>query len=75
MSEVQKRNWIFEAEEIFEEIVDDPDNVNMKIPDEVAEAAGLVPGDTVKISVGDQGTMIIEKVTQKETNEQEEKGA
>jgi len=61
MSEEQK-SWTFKAEEIFEDIPDDPENINMKIPDEVAKAAGLQPGDPIKISWGDQGTVIIEKM-------------
>lgn len=58
--------WIFKAEDIFEEIPDDPKNVNMTIPDEVAEKAGLNPGDKIKILLGDQGTIIIEKLGDKE---------
>jgi len=71
MSEEQKRTWIYKQEEIFQDISDDPDNVLMNIPDEVAERANLKPGDTIKILVGDQGTMIIEKVN-KEEDEQKE---
>jgi len=54
--------WTFKAEDIFEEIPQDPENINMTIPPEVAEAVGLEPGDPVKIMVGDQGTIIIEKL-------------
>jgi frataxin-like iron-binding protein CyaY len=61
MSEEQK-SWIYNAEDIFEDIPDDLENCQMKIPDEVAAAVGLVPGDTVKILLGDQGTVIIQKV-------------
>lgn len=69
---IEAKRYIFKAEEIFEDIPDDPKNVNMKIPDEIAEAAGIKPGDTVKILWGDQGTVIIEKVTdEKETNVEE----
>ena len=60
--EKNKNQWIFKAEEIFEDIPEDPENVNMKIPDEIAEAAGLKPGDPIKILWGDQGTIIIEKL-------------
>ena len=65
------KQWLFKAEEIFEDIPDDPKNVNMNIPPEIAEAAGFEPGDTLKILWGDQGTIIIEKV--KEENNGEEK--
>lgn len=71
MSEEQKRRWIFNQEEIFQDIPGDTENVNMTIPPEVAKAIGLVPGDLIKISVGDQGTMIIQKIDKKEQNEQE----
>jgi len=54
--------WTFKAEEIFEDIPNDLENVNMKIPDEIAEAVGIKPGDTIKVLWGDQGTIIIEKV-------------
>lgn len=73
MSEENPRRWIYKQEEIFQDIENDPDNVNMTIPPEVAEAVGIVPGDTIKISIGDQGTMIIEKVklNEKETHGEE----
>lgn len=57
--------WEFKVEDIFTDIPDDPKNVNMKIPDEVAEAAGFKPGDTIKVLWGDQGTIKIEKVEPK----------
>ena len=58
----EQKSWTFKAEDIFEDIPDDPENINMKIPDEIAEAAGLQPGDNIKVLWGDQGTIIIEKV-------------
>lgn len=63
----QAKRYIYSAEEIFEDIPDDPENVNMKIPEEIAEEVGIKPGDTVRILWGDQGTIIIEKVKE-ETN-------
>ena len=59
------KTWEFKAEDIFTDIPDDPKNINMKIPDEVAEAAGIKPGDTIKVLWGDQGTIKIEKVEPK----------
>jgi antitoxin component of MazEF toxin-antitoxin module len=53
---------IYNQEEIFQDIPGDSDQVMMKIPDEIAEAAGIKPGDTIKVSWGDQGTIIITKV-------------
>ena len=63
--EDKSKTWEFKAEDIFTDIPDDPKNVNMKIPDEVAEAAGFKPGDTIKVLWGDQGTIKIEKVERK----------
>ena len=71
MSEEQKA-FIYKVEDIFEDIPDDPKNVNMTIPPEIMEKAGLKEGDTIKISYGDKGTIIFEKVDKKETNEKEE---
>jgi len=73
MSEEQKA-FIYKVEDIFEDIPDDPKNINMTIPPEIMEKVGLTEGDTIKISYGDQGTLILEKVDKKETNEQEETG-
>ena len=53
---------IYNQKEIFQDIPGNPDQVMMKIPDEIAEAAGIKPGDTIKVSWGDQGTIIITKV-------------
>jgi hypothetical protein len=63
--------WIFKAEDIFSDIPDDSENVVMKIPDEVAEKAGLVPGDKLRILSGDQGTIIIEKLGEETDNDGE----
>jgi len=68
MSEEQKR-WEYKAEEIFEDIPGDENNVNMKIPPEVMEANGWKEGDTVRILWGDHGTIVIEKVEEKDTEE------
>ena len=73
MSE-EKKAFIYKVEDIFEDIPDDPKNMNMTIPPEIMEQAGLKTGDTIKISYGDQGSLILEKVDKKETNEQEEPG-
>jgi len=61
--------WTFKAEDIFEEIPQDPENINMTIPPEVAEAVGLEPGDPIKIMLGDQGTIIIEKLGDEENSD------
>jgi hypothetical protein len=50
----------YNYEEIFEDIPGDPDNILMKIPDDILEAAGWQVGDTLKISVKD-GALILSK--------------
>jgi AbrB family looped-hinge helix DNA binding protein len=40
----------YKVEDIFEDDPDNPDNVLMKIPDEIAERMGWKPGDTLKIN-------------------------
>jgi len=50
----------FKAEEIFEDIPGDPDNVMMKIPPEICEQQGWKEGDTLNIKVED-GALIISK--------------
>jgi len=69
MSEAKR--FIYKAEEIFEDIPDDPKNVNMKIPDEIAKEAGLEPGDNIRILWGDKGTVVIEKVIEEEESDGE----
>ena len=51
---------IFKAEEIFQEIPDDPDHVIMTIPPEICEQQGWKEGDTLNIKVED-GTLVISK--------------
>jgi hypothetical protein len=58
---------VYKYEDIFQDIPDDPENVHMTIPPEICEEVGLEPGDTVKILLGDQGTVIIEKVKKEES--------
>lgn len=55
--------FTYAAEDIFEDIEGDSENVLMNIPPEVCDAAGLEPGDTIKVELGDQGSIIITKVT------------
>jgi formylmethanofuran dehydrogenase subunit D len=50
----------FLAEEIFEDIPGDPDNVMMKIPPEILERNGWKEGDTLTINLED-GAIVISK--------------
>ena len=68
----EKKTWTFKAEDIFEDIPDDLENINMNIPEEIADAAGLKPGDPIKILWGDQGTIIIEKLEKDNSGEEEQ---
>jgi hypothetical protein len=52
---------IFNAEDIFEDIEGDPDNVIMKFPPEVLEATGWKEGDTLDITIED-GSIVVKKV-------------
>ena len=60
------KTYTFKAEDIFEDIENDSENLNMNIPPEIAEEMNWQPGDTLKILLGDQGTIIISKVEEKE---------
>ena len=59
------KQYEYKVEDIFEDIPNDPKNVKMTIPPEIMEQVGLESGDTIKISYGDQGTLILEKVDEK----------
>ncbi len=48
------------AEEIFEEIDGDPDNILMKIPQEILDHNGWKEGDVLTIKIED-GAIVIEK--------------
>lgn len=56
----------YKVDDIFQEIPDDPKNLIMNLPPEICEEVGLEPGDTVKILIGDQGTLIIEKLKEED---------
>jgi hypothetical protein len=52
---------LYNADDIFQDIDGDPENVTMTIPPEVYEAMGWNEGDTLKIVV-EKGVMSITKV-------------
>jgi len=64
--------WVYKVEDIFEDIPDDPENVIMNIPEPVRKEVGLEPGDHIRVLLGDQGTLIIEKITEEEYNSKKE---
>lgn len=51
---------VYNVDEIFEDDPENPDNVLMKIPDEIAERMGWKPGDVLKITT-EEGSIVIEK--------------
>lgn len=51
---------IFNAEEIFEDIPGDPDNVMLKFPPELLEQVGWKEGDTLNIKL-EEGAIVISK--------------
>ena len=53
--------YTFKAEEIFEEIPDDPDNVIMKFPEEIIEQTGWKEGDQLNIKL-ENGAIVVTKV-------------
>jgi hypothetical protein len=60
---------IYQYEDIFEDIPDDPDNVLLTIPEEVRNNMGIVPGDRIRIRVENE-SLILEKIldTSKDRN-------
>ena len=54
-----KTNYISTADEIFEDIPGDPDNVILKFPPELLEQAGWKEGDTLNIELEDGAITII----------------
>jgi len=58
---MENEKFIFTAEDIFQDIPGDPDNVLMKFPDEVLALTGWKEGDTLDIKVED-GKIIVNKV-------------
>jgi hypothetical protein len=55
-----KMNLTYNVEDIFEEIDGDPDNILMKIPQEILDHNGWKEGDVLTITVED-GTIVIIK--------------
>ena len=53
--------YTFNAEDIFEDIPGDPENVILKFPPEVLEATGWKEGDTLDITL-ENGSIVVKKV-------------
>jgi hypothetical protein len=50
--------FTYTAEDIFEDIPGDPDNVMMKIPPEILERNGWKEGDTLTVKLEDRAIII-----------------
>ncbi len=53
---------VYKAEDIFQDIEGDEDNVLMNIPPEIAEQMGWMPGDVLRIQIEETGGISIIKV-------------
>lgn len=62
------KSFTYNADDIFEDIEGDKENVLMNIPLEILEAQGWKEGDKLKIEWGDQGSIVISKVEEEESN-------
>lgn len=54
------QKYTFDAEEIFEDIPGDPDNVMMKIPPAILEETGWKEGDVLTVTL-EGGAIVVEK--------------
>lgn len=52
----------YHADDIFQSIEGDDENVLMKIPPEICEKMGWSPGDRLKITQGENGSISITKI-------------
>ena len=55
-------NLVYKAEDIFQDIEGDEENVLMNIPPEIAEQMGWKPGDVLRIKVEETGGISITKI-------------
>lgn len=53
---------IFQAKDVFLPDPDNKDSTILKIPQEYLDDTDWTEGDTIKVSIGDQGTIMLEKV-------------
>ena len=61
MEEQVEIKYIVDAKEVFTHDPDNPEQTILTIPPNVIERAGFKIGDQIKVSIGDQGTIILEK--------------
>lgn len=61
MEEQIEVKYIVDAKEVFTQDPDNPEQTILTIPPDLIAKAGFKIGETIKISIGDQGTIILEK--------------
>lgn len=49
---------LYDVDDIFENDPDNPDNILMKIPDDIAEKMGWMPGDVLRVEMENGGLKI-----------------
>lgn len=59
----------YKYEDIFQDDPNDPENTLMTIPEEIMEKQGWGEGTRVKIKLGDQGSVIIEEIKDKDESD------
>ena len=69
MTEKTNITALDKAEDIFQDIEGDPDNVTMTIPEEILREKGWGEGTRIKVEVGDQGTLIITEIKDDDAKE------
>jgi hypothetical protein len=57
---MQPMQYTYNAEDIFEDIDGDPDNILMKIPQEILDHNGWKEGDELTVTIED-GAIVISK--------------
>ena len=61
----------YNQKDVFVKDPENPNNLIMKIPDDILKKKGWSEGTKIKISVGDQGTIIIQEAEQDEDKSQQ----
>ena len=61
----------YNQKEVFIKDPDSPNNLIMKMPDDILKKKGWSEGTKIKISVGDQGTIIIQEAAKDEDKSQQ----
>ena len=59
---MKNKTMTYKQEDIFQDDPDDPNFVQMTIPEEILREKGWGEGTRIKVEVGDQGTIIITEI-------------